>query len=152
MANTLAEMEALMKTSTAQVIGNINDMFTGYKKETFELAKMYAVSVKEGFRAIQLHAGKNVRGAFWTNRTSRAADRWYTRAFRLTASRSIGFSAHQSNTLTYASALEEWVKSGTGMTSTQIMINKYAYRFRDHVEDIIQGKKVSYQDIMAEEF
>jgi len=152
MANTLAEMEALVKTSTAQVLMNINEIVKGYEKKVYAKAQVYATMVLADFMSIQLDAGIGHRGEFWTNRTGKAASGWYTKAYWLKASGSIGFWARQSNTVLYASALEEWVKSGTGETSTETMIRKYASSFLQEVNMIITGQKGNILELFAEEF
>ena len=135
--------------STAKVLGNISKLYAGYEVKIRELAKEYAAEALAWFVANQLDAGLQSRGAFWTNRTGRAAENWYARMFSV--GNNIGFFARHGTATWYANALEDWVISRQGSTSVETVVRMFAPKFFNEVAEMITGQSGMF-DYMYGEF
>ena len=76
--------------------------FIAKETEVYFIFRKYAVLSMEYFAQLQLNAGKGVKGAFWTNRTLRAAESFY--AVQFTTGRYIGMD--MGHNMTYSPSLE----------------------------------------------
>lgn len=120
-----------LTVSTARVIGNISKIYANREEQAYSIARMYAVMIMDEFIRIQLASPKNEMGAFWRNRTFRAAKQWYARAYSIGTN--IGFYLSYGN-LTYASKLEAY--SGSLRTT----MGKYANPFLEDMKRLYSGE------------
>lgn len=120
-----------LTVSTARVLGNISRIYANREQQAYNIARMYAAMIMDEFIRIQLASPKNEMGAFWHNRTFRAAKQWYARAYSLGTN--IGFYLSYGN-IDYGSALEAY--SG----SLQLTMDKYAKPFLADMQRLYSGE------------
>ncbi len=123
-------MSKQLTISTARVLGNIQKIYANRERAALEIAKAYVAMIMNEFVATQAAVAKDEMGAFWHNRTFKAASQWYARAYRIGTN--IGFYVSYGN-IEYDNALEAYSKS------LQITMGKYAQPFLADMERLYSG-------------
>jgi len=80
------------------------DYYDAFADKVYEVAVYYAAEALNYFRTVQKEVPKNELGAFWHNRSRKAATAWYTKAYRTPTA--IGFYASHGVDIRYADDLE----------------------------------------------
>lgn len=142
----MAEIRTSIAQATTDVLTRIYQIYAGRESEAYQIARRYAAMIMADFYEIQTSVGLQAQGEFWTNRSGRAANAWYAKAYRV--GQNVGFYAsHGVNVRDpktgeyYPPALEDWVslKKNSGDTSTQIMIDSVADAFLADIETLYGG-------------
>jgi hypothetical protein len=118
---------------------NIRKIFKGREQQMENLAYMCAQNILNDFMWEQGSVAKDVKGAFWTNRTFLAAQNFFAQAYRV--GDNIGFYAYLGSKVVnektdyyYAPFLEDY----SGVSETLVM--RYAKYFFEQMQRVYGGK------------